>query len=85
MKMDLTLSVQKNLNSDYSVPVVPVGFDQPVAFSYADGSIALDFICHKTCVFASEILEIAIPHPWQPEYNPTAEEWESIGFLPIYE
>jgi hypothetical protein len=69
---------------DWAAPSIPSGYDVLACCIYPDGSEPdLDYFSNTTKAFASESLALAdvgIPWPWVDGFEPTAADWETIGF-----
>lgn len=80
-----TQSIHPKLNADWVKPELPSGFDMAAACCYGKKvhplpEYELDFFNSETAVYASETIEVNIPYPWVKDFEPTPEDWKSIGF-----
>jgi hypothetical protein len=78
--MKETTMTHEKLKPNYTLPVVPTGYDCPVVFQYTDGSSELDFLSDKRKNFASEKMKLDLVWPWVDGFTPSHDDWNKIGF-----
>lgn len=71
------------IKSGYCLPEIPHGYDKRVAMLYPDGEWVLDFVNNVRCDFASEHQDINLEWPFKAGFIPFADDWETIGFMPL--
>ena len=74
-----------SIRAGWTLPAPPPGFDLPVVTLDPRGeAMGLDFYRVDGYVLASEVpgSDVHLPRwPWIDGFDPTAEDWERIGFL----
>lgn len=77
-------TIHPQLKANWVKPELPSGSDEIAACYYGKEDVSipdyeLDFFNTVTRVYASETIDVDITYPWESDFDPTPEDWKSIG------
>lgn len=79
-----TQPTHPRLKAGWVKPEMLSGYDTLAACYYGKNATPyayeLEYFNSETVIYASETIDIDISYPWENDFEPTPQDWKSIGF-----